>query len=213
MSYRVRIDEKVSFEDLMCFFEVFSDLVIVHHIVNDNPHFHAYIKTEKWKSPQSMRYSIRTRFQNLNKTDYSVKLCDEDRKDEYIQYMFNRKHGNIPTLKYSTIDITKHKERADEVANDFMEKYKNKDDVTNYDLSKMLAEYIRTNGLNQWNHDDKHKLVIQAIELHNKYGKAYCEFSLQRMITTAMGLTDWRTLVVDNVYQKLFVPRYPAPPQ
>lgn len=200
MSYRIRVDAKISYEDLMCFFEVFTDLTIVRHDVNDNPHFHAYIMTDKWKSPQSMRYAIRTKFKNLNKTDYSIKLCDETRKDEYIQYLFNRKHGNIPTLLFSTIDTTQHQLRAEQVANDFMEKYQKDHEITQYDISKMLAEYIRTNDTN-----NKYEIISQCLSLHNKYGKSYTVFSLERSVMTAMGLTDkYKDYVIQQTYDKVF---------
>lgn len=200
MSYRVRIDEKVSVEDLKSFFNISDELVIVHHMVNDNPHFHLYIRSENWKSPQAMRYAIRTKFKNLNKTDYSIKTCDESRKDEYIQYLFNRKHGNVPTLMYTTMDTTSHQQRALEVYNDFMEKYKSVDEITTYDICKMLAEWIRTNGS-----VTKLEMVNQCIEIHNKYGKSYCVFSLERVLTTAMGLTDqYRSHVINSVMDKVF---------
>lgn len=211
MLYRIRIDCRIQEDQLRSFFNSYNDIVIVHHqLPKGNPHWHLYLNTERWKSPQSIRYSLRTQFPNLRggkNGDYAIGLCDIDRIDEYLQYLFNRKHGNIPTLVFSTIDLTNHKKRADEVASDFMEKYGDKTDITNYDISKMLAEYIRTNGLNQWSYDDKQMVVRQAINLHNQYSKSYCEYSLQKVITTAMGLTDWRSVVEANVFNKMFVPR------
>ena len=35
--------------------------------------------------------------------DRSVKQCDDDRVLEFVQYLFNTKHGNISTLLFNNV--------------------------------------------------------------------------------------------------------------
>jgi len=123
-SYRVRIDGDQD-DDLIKFFDEYTDrYVLVHHTtLTDNPHYHAYCETKYTQGNFSNKIK-----QVLKVTggDYSNKTCNDDRKNEYLSYLFNTKKGNVSRLvkfvEFSIIDIKIHQEQAMTIAKDFKAK-------------------------------------------------------------------------------------------
>jgi len=121
MELRGRIDEvkEVSSDALRAWLTTAgTDIVLVHHILpNGNPHFHFYLKS-RFNSVASAKYNFKKRFV-VDKTDWSLKECAADRRDEYLQYLFNTKHGNKPTLITSFKDLSEEQKRASVISTEF----------------------------------------------------------------------------------------------
>lgn len=191
MLFRLRVDEVNPFVH-----QKFTELlaghehVLVKHVLpHGNPHFHAYADLD-YKSPQALRYQIDKLFDVTKSDQRSVTKCDSDRKEEYIQYLFNDKKGNKWTLVSSTIDVTDHQAKAKLVTDEFVKTRKAKKDTgpTVWDL----AQYVQTAvGADPAIPDNEHELYSQyvrhAIAIHREYKKPFCSFSIVKVIQTAMS--------------------------
>ena len=178
-----------------------KDIILVHHILpqmeglkwdtqepypdTTNPHYHFYLDTT-YKSVQALAYQIKKKFTMLNKTDWSLKPCDPERREEYWQYLFNNKHGNTWRLVSTYTPMEVFIERANHVTQSFEERRKERlKTKTGYDISMELAEWIRQ--MDYTERDNYKPITLHAIKLHRQYKKAFCLFSLERVVITALG--------------------------
>lgn len=141
--YRVRIDqvEGIADDTLTQFLRDKSDaFLLVHHQINDNPHYHAYVQTKYTQG----------NFSNLIKKSfpvkgdlYSNKKCDNARKHEYFAYMFNTKKGNIPRYVdsegISPLDVTQAQAHAQEVAKEFQERVSSAK-KSKFDIAEVVSQ-------------------------------------------------------------------------
>ena len=127
-SYRSRIDaiEGLTDEKMIEFFKhkSITRFLIVHHTTTtENPHYHTYCETHITIGNFSNKIKKDLK---VSGTDYSNKKCDDDRKNEYLSYLFNTKKGNVPRIVlydgFSPIDIAIYQENAATVAKEFKEK-------------------------------------------------------------------------------------------
>lgn len=211
MKFRVRVDDvdeatqKLLLEHVA---NVGVSHVLVRHFFDDghNPHYHYYIDIPDVKSCQSYRYKFKTRVAfhfKMKSSDYSITQCSDDRVDEYIQYLFNTKHGNKWQLLSSTLDTSLHQQRAGLVAEAYeAQSSKAKDSVSQWQLSVELRDAI--DQLDSTMYESHVTIVDMAISLHNKYKKPFCEFSLRKVILTAIGQSKWREEIVHKLAQKIF---------
>lgn len=168
-----------------------TDYVVVYHVLpgNRNPHFHAYVNCPMMMSVPSMRYHVDKL--GVKGPDRSVKECDEERVDEYIQYLFNRKHGNTWGLVESTIDTTKHQEAAQQVADEYQQTRAKSSRKSNEPTSWDLAEQVRS-SLSADNREPLTEAQLYewatdyAIDACRKARKTYTDFSIQRIVQTAV---------------------------
>lgn len=179
-----------------------TDLVLVHHVLpqmegtkwetgephpdTTNPHYHFYLNTT-YKSAQSLAYQLKKTF-NVAKTDWSIKPCDPTRRDEYWQYLFNEKHGNKVRLVKSFTDLEAHKLKAHAISEDFKGRHKGKPKaVTQWDLIIELVEMIKTMAIDPSKVTEISELCIK---LHIKHKKAFCFYSIERIVVTALAHVD-----------------------
>lgn len=206
MIVRGRIDQVSGVEDvdlMEWLTTVGTDLVLVHHILpqrqgirwetqkpvedTTNPHYHFYLNTS-YKSVQSLAYQLKKKFTRLVKTDWSIKPCDPERREEYFQYLFNEKHGNKWRLVKAFTEMDLYIKRAAEVTADFATRRKEKQKQhSGHDISMELAEWSKTMGYAGTDNIPYQQIVKQAIQLHRLYKKSYCLFSLERVVITALG--------------------------
>lgn len=208
MKFRVRVDEVSEETQKLLIAHVQSSVshVLVRHDFPDghNSHFHMYIDNG-YASCQAYRYQVDKLFK-VKGSLRSVVKCDDDRVDEYVQYLFNKKKGNIPTLLSTNMDVTSHQQKALDVA-DAWEAERSKD-VSAYHIAQELVRWIDDNDINPAMNDGIRQLIEKAIDIHNKYAKGYCDFSLSRVCQTAMGLSHnfaWKRYLVAKVGEKLFL--------
>lgn len=211
MLFRVRIDETVPDmgEKLKQFVQGKEHVLVKHTLPNNkNPHFHFFLQDTSVISIQSFRYKL-DKYTNAKGSDRSLKICDEERKDEYIQYLFNSKHGNVFTLLSTTIPVEEYIERARKVAYDFMEtKTKNKksSEITTWELAEHVREYLYNDKTEPVSEYDIYSIAIDhAIEVHRKYKKTYTDFSILRVVQTAITSDkNYREKFKENIINKIF---------
>jgi len=144
-SYRVRIDGSDDVK-MLAFFKSFTTVyLLVHHTTEtDNPHYHAYCESKLTQGNFSNKIKKEL---DVKGSDYSNKKCDDDRKHEYLSYLFNTKKGNVPrTVGYdgfSVIDIKTFQENANTVAKEFKERL-TQSKKTQIDVALIVSE--RTNS-------------------------------------------------------------------
>lgn len=141
-SYRVRLDctGGVLEETVKWFLNDKCDVyLLVHHQINDNPHYHAYVET---KYTQGNFSNLIKKTFGISGADYSNKKCDDDRKYEYFSYLFNVKKGNVPTYVTShgidNLTINQAKENAKQIAKEFQEKVSS-GKKTKFDIAEFVA--------------------------------------------------------------------------
>jgi len=187
MMFRIRIDDTKQVAATVAEWAetVSRKHVLVHHLVNANSHFHLYLDAPMVMSANALRYKIRTKFE-LDKVEYSVGLCDEDRVEEYIQYLFNTKHGNVATLHRTNIspDVIKRcRDKAHEVTEEFAKQKKTKKTITLY----QIAQEVRATVADDTN---EHQIVQMAIRLLHKYCKCHDRFLVIKLVETVKAMVN-----------------------
>lgn len=124
--FRVRVDCEGD-ERLIAFCKRYSEVyLLVHHVTQtENPHYHIYIETHL--SQGNFSNKIKADLQ-VSGGNYSNKVCDPDRKIEFLSYLFNTKKGNEPRVVdyqgFSVIDIATYRENSQQIAREFAQKMK-----------------------------------------------------------------------------------------
>lgn len=211
MLFRLRVDEVNLFVQ-----QKFTELlhghehVFVKHVLpHGNPHFHAYADLD-YKSCQALRYQIDKRFDITKSDQRSVTPCDVDRKDEYIQYLFNTKKGNVWTLLSSTMDVTAHQQAALQVTEEFVKSRKGKklQGPTTWDLAQYVQTAVAADPeVPETENAIYAQYVHHAILVHREYKKPFCDFSLVRVIQTAMSGSKRDTRLLERSVLNRLIPR------
>lgn len=193
MLFRIRVDDygvdaRASITKLLTNAQQF---VWVHHQINDNPHWHVYLDNPNYMSCQAVRYHLRKTTDNPS--NYSVKKCDEDKKLDYIQYLFNQKHGNKWTIEDTSFDqviVDECIKRAATVAEVFNEKRPKA-----RSLYEMAMEVHETTP-----NDDE--LIQAIIKCLHRYMKCHDDFMIIKVLTTISTMRDIN-LTVERIRRKI----------
>jgi len=187
MKFRVRIDDVNDVAKTIKEWagSVSCQHVVVHHLVNANSHFHAYLDAPMIMSPQALRYKIKTTFK-LEKVAYSVGICDEERVPEYIQYLFNTKHGNVATIHATNVDhsiITAARNAAHVVSEEYAKSRTSRKSLTLYDIACEVRATVS---------DDQNitQIVHMTIRLLHKYCKCHDRFLVTKVVDTVRSMVD-----------------------
>lgn len=194
MKFRIRVDDygigaKTSMYPII---ETAKEHVLVRHDIGDNPHWHLYVDNPNFMSPQSVRYYLRKHTDNP--TDYSVKKCDDDRVDEYVQYLFNTKHGNVATIESSLFDdnrLQQCRARADEVTEEFTKRKKDKP-KTLYEIAMYVDAATK----------DDSDLIANVIKALHKFCKCHDDHLIIKVLTTIQSKRDIE-FVVERIRRKI----------
>lgn len=207
--YRLRIDA-VSGLDVDALLEVCGSVQHVcvrHELPTGNPHYHLFIKTLIKQA--NLRKKIKTYLPHLLKSDYSIKTCDESRQHEYIQYMFNTKHNNkwelITTLNFDDNFINTLIQNAKQISTDFAntKQLKKNTGPTIWDLAEEMNTMVTvknkfnvndlgTEALEEYYNNLEISLeqyIDAAISVCRKHHKAFDEFMLRKLVSTARSAT------------------------
>lgn len=211
MLFRIRIDSDHLDRNMAIESWVKSyDHVLVAHVLpgNRNRHYHIFLDAP-FKSEQSCRYNV-SKMSGTSGTERSVTFCDPARKDEYIQYLFNRKHGNVWTLISTTIDTTEHQQKALLVKEDFdAQQEQAKKKPTGPTMWELVAETsaLATSRIEEDRVSAEYieQLYVEAaIDVHRNHRKPFCDFSLLRIVQTALsGTQHGRHKLVQSVLARL----------
>lgn len=226
--FRLRVDipeTGLDSDDLIAVCEA-TEYVAVHHILpTGNPHYHLYVKTDLKEN--TLRLRIKRKFQFQKSSDYSLKTCNPQMVNEYVQYMFNTKHGN----KYELIGFNNFDENllnslianANQVSTEFETKTKNKrTKPTVYELAMEVRDrfkeihHIMDNPVESLGYalapegyaEYEEHLQI-AIKVCRKYSQPFEEHYLRRLVTTAIceGPTG-RSTIIGKIMNKEFPDKY-----
>lgn len=219
--FRIRIDivNDLNSDQLIEVCESEAHVVVRHELPHGNPHFHAWIKTSVKEN--TIRQRLKRKFGFLKSSDYSIKKCDEERTNEYVQYMFNTKHGNkwelIDTYNFDNQLLDTLKENAQKVADDYADaksKPKTNTGPTIWELAMETEElfkqrYDKTHCGNDTWAQDRYEISTYtycAVQTLRKHKKAYCEFLVSKIITTAMTSNDKGMQRLCDKMEKKFLP-------
>lgn len=195
MRFRIRVDQiKPNTVDLLKeMLKTSAQHVLVYHLDREgrNPHYHAYVEDTRFLSAQAYRYHVDSRL-GVKGPERSVKACDDERVDEYIQYLFHEKHGNRAILIEATLDVGVHRQKAKEVAQEF-EKVKSKkarktrEEPTTWDLAEQVREQLAADNRDPLSEAELYEWATDyAIEVCRKARKTFTDFSIQRIVQTAV---------------------------
>lgn len=224
MRFRLRVDEvrPAIQAELVSMLERLSprDYVFVKHVLpitpqrqDGNPHFHLYVDAPDITSVPALRYHVDKL--KVKGAERSVKQCDEGREDEFIQYLFNRKHGNTSLLLSSTIDTTEHQARAAQVAEDFAKENPPKKEKVGPSMWQLATETLAHFRLTHprmpsadYSADVYREMARSAIAVCQTHHKPVCDYMLQKLVQTALVQSEgsYRELVVNAVVRRLSPP-------
>jgi len=204
MYYRIRVDqiEGVEVEDFEAICEP-KVSVLVHHILpTGNPHYHYLIDTDVKEN--TLRQRIKRKYPSLKSTDYSIKKADDERINEYVQYLFNTKHGNKSTLisanNFDNDILEDLKKQAQKVSDEYDATKSRHKVATMYEL----AEEIHRQVNKTFTIDDLGTTALQdhlqlglpinieeyvdaTMMVCRKHRKGFDEFMVRKLITTALA--------------------------
>lgn len=210
MLFRVRVDElnEETGSKLLHLFQGHEHVIVKHVLPHGNPHFHVYADMPMYMSCPAMRYAV-DKMTGSKGPERSVKQCDVDRRDDYIQYLFNNKHDNISVLVSSTLDVTAHQAKAAAVSDEYKEaktERKTKNEVTSWQLAEEVRQMYLAHDTKLSSEYDIYKVHVEyAIEVCRKHKKTFTDFSIQRIVQTAI-CADRKNQeqFVKNVLSKIF---------
>lgn len=222
--YRIRVDivNDLNSDDILEPCGPAKQAVIVRHeLPHGNPHYHIFIHNDVKEN--TLRQRFKRKFSNLKSSDYSIKKCDEQRINEYVQYMFNTKHGNkwelIDTINFDDKLINTLMENAKKVSDDYEgTKSKKLDKPTIYDLAKEIdkafkQQYnITNNPVEQLGKrqapegpEEYEEYLRLAVTICHKYSQPFEEHYLRRLVTTAITLNKKGTeFIIRKIMLKEF---------
>lgn len=204
--YRIRIDivNDLNSDQLLEICDSEAHVVVRHELPHGNPHYHAWIQTSVKEN--TLRQRFKRKFGFLKSSDYSIKKCDEERTNEYVQYMFNTKHGNkwelIDTYNFDNQLLDNLKEAAQKISTDYAESHKKSKGITIWDIAEEVEkeftqEFHVVNNLGDEIHkfyeQEERKIIVYtdiAIKVLRKHRKAFDEFLLRKVISTAMSSSE-----------------------
>lgn len=190
MKFRVRVDSERSDDAFLSFLKPYSSYVLVYHeLPHGNPHYHIYVDDLMSLSIDAFRKRIDRHFK-VSGPDRSVKDCDPTRTNEYVQYLFNEKHGNkavlVGSVNFDSTLLLQLQTQAKDVADDFAlrKKVKSaKQQISQYDLAMEVKELLESIHKTEYSIEEYTRAAITVMRKHRK---AFCKFSLGRIIMTAM---------------------------
>jgi len=188
MKLRIRIDagDLVTNETLTEWVSSNSeDYCVVHHLVNENSHFHLYMDSPMVMSPQSMRYKLKTKFK-LDKVEYCVGDCDPARVSEYLSYLFNTKHGNVANLISTSLDkdvIAQAMADADKISDAYNRTKVKRPTKSLYDMALEVRQTVKDER-------DKLEIIQMTVRLMHKYCKCHDGYLIRKVVDTVRSLVD-----------------------
>lgn len=227
--FRIRIDivNGLTSDELVEVCKPDTHVIVRHELPHGNPHYHAYFKFDSEIKDNTLRQRIKRGFEHLKSTDYSVKKCNPDRINEYVQYMFNTKHGNrwelIDSRNFDTELLNSLKEAAQAVSDDFAERNPKKSDKpTVYDLAMEIdkvfkAKYhITDNPLDQLGQQQPPEGPLEyeeylniAIIVCRRHKQPFEENYLRRLVTTALcERASGRKTIIGKIMAREFFRSY-----
>lgn len=170
MAYFVRVT--ASYDEIKPFCEsVPCDTLVVYEHDASQVHCHFYIITSL--KTDSLKVRLK-KLRNFDKTQWSFKTARDDR---CVRYMAKGKYDPKYVKGFSQDIIDAYKA-------DWKEEPTKKEKPSVYDLAQEVYSYVKEEVCDT---DEKYYqlLIFNAINVHHKYRKAFCDFSLMKVVETA----------------------------
>lgn len=220
--FRIRIDEisGLNVDEILEVCETTRHVVVRHELPHGNPHYHMFIETDVKEN--TLRLRFKRKYSTLKSSDYSIKKCDSERVNEYVQYMFNTKHGNrwelYDTYNFDNELLNTLKENAKNISDQFeasTTRVRSKG-PTIWDIAMEVEAIVNptltvndlgTTRIKQFNNeiDELRVYTDTAMLIMRKYRKPFDEFLLRKVISTAMsssqrGKDIMRSKMINHFY-------------
>jgi len=226
--FRVRIDivNDLNSDQLIEVCGPDTYVLVRHELPHGNPHYHAYFKYNTEMKDNTLRQRIKRKFGFLKSSDYSIKKCDEERSNEYVQYMFNTKHGN----KWELIDIRNFdnqllndlKQNAQKVSDDYASTHKSKSKgPTIWDLAQQVEKEFKDtfnivdnlgDEIHNFYSNEQRRITVYTditIKVLRHNHKAFDDNLLRKVIATAMSSTErGREIMRKKMIKSFFIDNY-----
>lgn len=205
MKFRLRVDEindqvAPKFKD---FLKTYPHVLVHHVLPHGNPHFHAYVDIADKNSCPAVRYTIDTLF-GVSKTERSVKKCDDERVDDYVQYLFNEKHDNKWTLISHTFDVDLHVQKAKAVAAAFKTRITKSQVVSEWQMVEELRNAMENRLTEKQTRLEWHEIIEMAIVIREKHQKMWNDMTLARMCQVAtINQPSFKNETISKVVSRL----------
>lgn len=221
--YRIRIDIKSDLQPIT-FLDSKDTYVIVHHVLpHGNPHYHLFYQPYHEVKINALRQRIK-RFFNVQSDEYSVKQCDPNRVNEYIQYLFNRKHDNTPTLISHNISqdiIDEAMKQAQTVHQEFANRHSDKpkkSKTTIYTMAEEIYQLATQEIVSSSNYIEGYSgfrnlspqyyvpiYTRYAIQVLHQNRQAFDYFYLRKIVCTAMSMDKQNHAEIEKRVLKFFL--------
>lgn len=194
-TYAIRIT--ASYDDLKGYVEKMAEvsdkLVVYEHTDVSRIHIHAYVENVTVSSDTLKNWVKKclgvTAFP---KSDWSfvTQLQGEEVKPSFITYMSKGVLRPRFIKGISAEDIEQYRLKWEERQKPRKEVVKKKETVTVYDMAEELYEWMKAEDIRRLNNLLMSDVINEAIKIHHRYRKAYCDFSLAKVVQTAVGMFD-----------------------
>lgn len=208
MKFRLRIDEQDD-QTLISFVDPYKTYVIVQHTLpHGNPHYHAYIEDVMSLSIDAFRARVKRYFKVSKASDYSVKKCDEDKVNEYVQYLHNTKHGNewrvVAVRNFDTNLLSELQKAAKDISEDFSSRHTREKKPKGPTIFQLAQE---VQDMYEETHEEEisiERYTQCAISICYKYHKTAEPHMLIKIISTAMARSEKGKVVLVQKCQNYF---------
>lgn len=185
---------------------------VFDHMDGARPHCHALIMGLSITIPTLKNWIVKELGFRPTKTDWSFKVGADV---NFITYMSK---GHIrPAIVKGFDDMTIQEYTALWV--DHKNQKKDKETITTWDMAVQLAQFMDSEAKqvcvyrdaftqrHEWYDVEPKVMIRKAIDIHVQNKKSFTDFSIMRVIQTAMGISSrdkWKEQIVNQVYVKLF---------
>lgn len=223
--FRIRLDiiNDLNADKLIEVCQTTSHVIVRHELPTGNPHYHAYIATELKEN--TLRQRIKRLDNTLKSTDYSIKKCNPELINEYVQYMFNTKHGNkwelIDSHNFDNNLIDTLIENAKKISEDYVTTKSKSSRITIWDMAQEVDQLIqdKLHSYGRGRRDDfpedatNQDIQIEeytemAIFVLRKHKKPHDEYLLRKLITTTISSYDFGKNILKQKMIKNFSTHY-----
>jgi len=162
--YRIRVDHVNAFDmlDLDRYLSKYATayLLVRHEPKQTDVHYHIWMSSKHAEVTVRMMLTKHLPYLKGN-GGHSISACDPTRRDEYLQYLFNRKHGNLASYvkDVGLGNWADFQKKANEATVEYI---KNKKGT--YSKNDCIEELIALER--EWNEDELYDAVMAATRRH-----------------------------------------------
>lgn len=175
MAYFVRVT--ASYDEIKTFCEtVPAETLVVYEHDASQVHCHFYIVTSL--KTDSLKVRLK-KLRNFHKTQWSFKTA---RDDLCVRYMAKGKYDPKYVRGYDMEKIALYKA-------DWKPEVLKKEKPTVYDMAREVHDMMKVENYDNSAHKFYSDLIFHSVQIHHRYRKPFCDFSIMKVVVTAESLT------------------------